>query len=425
MRGVVLCNSRSRIDDETPRGSCNEHHEARFGVDNGVSQQIAEHRLKVECGVSRFGIRIFFRVVSVEPHFDKRQTLRLGARLPVPAKRLGHVPERRTAVVGSRFDSGRDSVFRSRFFRPVLVSGELQKEREQTAHRFRGLENARDELTLFVRLNGEFQKFRRGADDREGRAQFVAHVARKGLFTLQRFVQVPYGPITEPREFSHFVVGNRDGKRYVPIILRLHADGGREFFNGPQHRSRHRASDRSGHEHDADHAQDDEEFDPPLFVFKSLLIEFERIYVPAAGFLHEKNDGRLFEFREAFGGVLLDKLNSEKDAVLSSEKFEELKTKIQDLIDKYSARIDAIEQAEKEAKDKLEQEAQTIIDEGKEKIEEVIEPENNSYTEESNTAAESTDTDSNYDSSDDDSDTPNDLVPITPFEIPDDYIYTY
>ena len=56
---------------------------------------------------------------------------------------------------------------------------------------------------------------------------------------------------------------------------------------------------------------------------------------------------------------------------------------------------------------------------------EVIEPENNSYTEESNTAAESTDTDSNYDSSDDDSDTPNDLVPITPFEIPDDYIYTY
>ena len=122
---------------------------------------------------------------------------------------------------------------------------------------------------------------------------------------------------------------------------------------------------------------------------------------------------------------LLDKLNSEKDAVLSSEKFEELKTKIQDLIDKYSARIDAIEQAEKEAKDKLEQEAQTIIDEDKEKIEEVIEPENNSYTEESNTAAESTDTDSNYDSSDDDSDTPNDLVPITPFEIPDDYIYTY
>lgn len=123
--------------------------------------------------------------------------------------------------------------------------------------------------------------------------------------------------------------------------------------------------------------------------------------------------------------TLLDKLNSEKDAVLSSEKFEELKTKIQDLIDKYSARIDAIEQAEKEAKDKLEQEAQTIIDEDKEKIEEFIEPENNSYTEESNTAAESTDTDSNYDSSDDDSDTPNDLVPITPFEIPDDYIYTY
>lgn len=123
--------------------------------------------------------------------------------------------------------------------------------------------------------------------------------------------------------------------------------------------------------------------------------------------------------------TLLDKLNSEKDAVLSSEKFEELKTKIQNLIDKYSARIDAIEQAEKEAKDKLEQEAQTIIDEDKEKIEEVIEPENNSYTEESNTAAESTDTDSNYDSSDDDSDTPNDLVPITPFEIPDDYIYTY
>ena len=118
--------------------------------------------------------------------------------------------------------------------------------------------------------------------------------------------------------------------------------------------------------------------------------------------------------------TLLDKLNSEKDAVLSSEKFEELKTKIQDLIDKYSARIDAIEQAEKEAKDKLEQEAQTIIDEDKEKIEEVIEPENNSYTEESNTAAESTDTDSNYDSSDDDSDTPNDLVPITPFEIPDE-----
>lgn len=123
--------------------------------------------------------------------------------------------------------------------------------------------------------------------------------------------------------------------------------------------------------------------------------------------------------------TLLDKLNSEKDAVLSSEKFEELKTKIQDLIDKYSARIDAIEQAEKEAKDKLEQEAQTIIDEGKEEIEEVIEPENNSYTEESNTAAESTDTDSNYDSSDDDSDTPNDLVPITPFELRDDYIYTY
>lgn len=123
--------------------------------------------------------------------------------------------------------------------------------------------------------------------------------------------------------------------------------------------------------------------------------------------------------------TLLDKLNSEKDAVLSSEKFEELKTKIQDLIDKYSARIEAIEQAEKEAKDKLEKEAQTIIDEGKEEIEEVIEPENNSYTEESNTAAESTDTDSNYDSSDDDSDTPNDLVPITPFEIPDDYIYTY
>ena len=61
----------------------------------------------------------------------------------------------------------------------------------------------------------------------------------------------------------------------------------------------------------------------------------------------------------------------------------------------------------------------------KKKIEEVIEPENNSYTEESNTAAESTDTDSNYDSSDDDSDTPNDLVPITPFELPDDYIYTY
>ena len=99
--------------------------------------------------------------------------------------------------------------------------------------------------------------------------------------------------------------------------------------------------------------------------------------------------------------------------------------KIKDLIDKYSARIDAIEQAEKEAKDKLEQEAQTIIDEGKEEIEEVIEPENNSYTEESSTAAESTDTDSNYDSSDDDSDTPNDLVPITPFELPDDYIYTY
>ena len=44
---------------------------------------------------------------------------------------------------------------------------------------------------------------------------------------------------------------------------------------------------------------------------------------------------------------------------------------------------------------------------------------------ESSTAAESTDTDSNYDSSDDDSDTPNDLVPITPFELPDDYIYTY
>ena len=58
-------------------------------------------------------------------------------------------------------------------------------------------------------------------------------------------------------------------------------------------------------------------------------------------------------------------------------------------------------------------------------MEEVIEPENNSYTEESNTAAESTDTDSNYDSSDDDSDTPNDLVSITPFELPDDYIYTY
>ena len=35
-------------------------------------------------------------------------------------------------------------------------------------------------------------------------------------------------------------------------------------------------------------------------------------------------------------------------------------------------------QPEKEAKDKLEQEAQTIIDEDKEKIEEVIEPENNS-----------------------------------------------
>ncbi len=86
---------------------------------------------------------------------------------------------------------------------------------------------------------------------------------------------------------------------------------------------------------------------------------------------------------------------------------------------------EAKEQAEKEAKDKLEQEAQTIIDEGKEEIEEVIEPENNSYTEESSTAAESTDTDSNYDSSDDDSDTPNDLVPITPFELPDDYIYTY
>lgn len=123
--------------------------------------------------------------------------------------------------------------------------------------------------------------------------------------------------------------------------------------------------------------------------------------------------------------VLLDKIEKEKDAVITNEKFEEYKTKIQELIDSYSQRIEEIEKAEQEAKEKLEQEAKALSEKSDESdsYEVTAETDNYSYEDEDYSSDYSdTDSDSEYDSSED-SDTPNDIVPIT--EFPYEKLYEY
>lgn len=128
--------------------------------------------------------------------------------------------------------------------------------------------------------------------------------------------------------------------------------------------------------------------------------------------------------------ALLEKIEKEKDAVITNEKFEEYKSKIKDLIDSYTQRIEEIEKAEQEAKEKLEQEAKALSEESdkNDSSEETAETDNTGYEDEdySNDYSDS-DSDSEYDSSDD-SDTPNDIVPITPFpyeELQKEYIEKY
>ena len=120
---------------------------------------------------------------------------------------------------------------------------------------------------------------------------------------------------------------------------------------------------------------------------------------------------------------LLEKIEKEKDAVITNEKFEEYKSKIKDLIDSYTQRIEEIEKAEQEAKEKLEQEAKALSEESdyNDSSEETAETDNTDYEDEDYSSDYSdTDSDSEYDSSDD-SDTPNNLVPITEFPYEERY----